>query len=214
MKNMLTENNMLLVMREADAGDLDAMHRFINLCAFNDDDSHSLLADEKCLEYMKKLAEAGRPEAYVQLADMFLHGTGVNKNVEMAMDLCQKAADAGEITAYGFMGLVYYDGEELPQDYKKAYDLLIKAGERSNEILYKLGEMYRLGLYVDQDTDKARECYQKVVDMGEFMPGSGLDTYFHCAEERLKVEKILHKAEIQADRNGTKAAAVTGVKGI
>ncbi len=186
MSDMLKENNMVILMRAADAGDLDAMHRFINLCAFNDDESHSLLAEEKCLEYMKKLADAGRPEAFVQLAEMFLHGTGVNKNVDMAMDLYQKSADAGEITAYGFMGLVYYEGKDLPQDYKKAYELFIKAGEKSNEVIYKLGEMYRLGLYVEQDQEKADEYYQKVIDMGEFMPGSGLDWYFHCAEERLK----------------------------
>ena len=62
----------------------------------------------------------------------------------------------------------------------------MKAEERSDEVLYRLGEMYRLGQYVEQDLDKANEYYQKVIDMGDFMPESDMDLFFHCAEERLK----------------------------
>ena len=186
MADVLNETNLFTVMKAADAGDLDAMHRFINLCAINDDATHSLMSDGKCLEYMKKMADAGRPEAYVQLAEMFLHGWGVNKNVDMAMELYQRSADAGEITAYGFMGIVYYEGEDRPQDYKKAYELFMKAGEKSDEVLYKIGEMYRLGQYVKQDREKAREYYQKVVDKGELFPESGWDSYYLCATARLE----------------------------
>ena len=184
MKEMLKESDISVLMKYADAGDRDAMHHFVTLCAMADD--KELYSSEKCTEYIKKLAGGGSSVAYVQLAERFLNGCGVEKDVEVAMNLYQKAAEMGQIAAYGFMGLVYYKGKDQPQDYKMAYELFMKAGDKSNEVTYTLGEMYRLGQYVDVDMEKANACYQKVVDDGEFMPGSGLDVYFHHASERLK----------------------------
>ena len=53
MKEMLRENDLTVLMKHADEGDLDAMHHFITLCAIKDDKDWHILSEGRCIEYMK-----------------------------------------------------------------------------------------------------------------------------------------------------------------
>ena len=57
---------------------------------------------------------------------------------------------------------------------------------KSPDALYKLGEMYRMGLYVEQNIKKALEYYRETINTGYTM-----DDHYILAEKRLRELEVV-----------------------
>ena len=176
--------DVMKLMKEADEGDLEAMRLFITLCYISEDENIYEATKDKWFEYVKKMSAAGNAVGDIWMADVFVKGEYVKRDVHRAIEFYQKAADEGMDFGYECIGKLYFEGNGVPQDYEKAYKYIMKSKRKSGMSHYLLGEMYRQGLYVKKDIDIASEYYRKVIGNGtnaEFK-----DMYGEFAEERLK----------------------------
>lgn len=85
-------------------------------------------------------------------------------------ELTREAAE-GRVVAQGFLGMLYLFGsDELPVDYAKAFQLLSAAESKggASRPRASLARMYRDGLGIPVDLDKARQLYELAARQGEF----------------------------------------------
>ncbi|MBO4468699.1 MAG: sel1 repeat family protein, partial [Clostridia bacterium] len=98
-----------------------------------------------------------------ELGYIYLHGNGLPKNFEKAMEYFEKSANGGYALAFSNLGYCYLERKEN----EKAVDCFLKAAEQNLPIAYNnLGICYRDGLGVPKDTDKALELFKKSFDGG------------------------------------------------
>ena len=199
-KSLQDRYDLIQLIQKADEGDIDAMKAFINICFASESRDVFDAAQNKCFSYIRKLATEGDAVGYIRMADELIRGVNIKKDVGRALELYQMAVDAGETVGYEFMAYMYYYGTEIPVDYEKAYNLIMKSEFDCTESYFVLGEMYRLGLFLEKSMEKAVEYYQKIIDVGEYMPGSDIDWIFYCASERLKGNYEELKQEVDFDQ--------------
>ncbi len=169
------------LMRRADKGDKSAMIKFISRCYLSKNEVFKKQMEWKCNEYINRLAMSDHPAGCIWLADLLLSGeNNVRKDVKTALLLYKKAGDEGDQFGYECVAHEFFEGKHLPANYEKAYKYLSKLNKPSIGSQYMLGEMYRKGLYVDRDEDKARECYDEAIRMGKkFFEEYGLEDDFY-----------------------------------
>ena len=175
--------------------DFEEAYRYYLEAALADDDGEAVskLADmylngdyvdidfDKSAHYFEIALERGyKIPAYIYI---LIGSTYEKESPETAISWYQKAADAGIKYAYACLGEHYYKGDVLPQDYKKAFEFFEKAGNHTITFYY-LGQMYENGYYVNQNIEKAREYYQRVLDEFPDYKDYG-DLHYGLASERL-----------------------------
>ena len=176
--------DVMKLMKAADEGDTDAMRMFVTLCYANLDRDIFENTKEKCLEYVKKMAADGDVVGYIWLADAFVKGELIHKNINKAIEFYHKAADEGVGFGYECIGKLYYEGKDIPADYEKAYRFIMKSRKKSGMSYYYLGEMYRLGQYVNQNNSRARQYYRRALGDGKYPEYE--DMYSEFARKRLE----------------------------
>ena len=102
---------------------------------------------------------------------------------EAALKWYQMATDSGVAYAYACIGSMYFEGKGVEQDYKKAFELFKQSGEKETMPLYYLGMMFEKGLYVDRNTEKAKEYYNRILNDYSDLKEYG-DQHYLLAEER------------------------------
>ena len=163
-----------VLLRQADNGDTEAMVTAVMLMTAKGTHSTHLT---KYISYIKKLAEQGNPAGYILLGDAYLQGTGVEQNVEYAIESYKQAVKHGDMFGYECIGMMYYVGTAVPQDYEKALHYLKRIkGPKSFCSLYTLGEMHRKGLFVTKNYRNACIYYQKIAYSK--MSNPELDDYY------------------------------------
>lgn len=126
-----------------------------------DDETYDAIAEQRfedAAKLLQKPAADGNVEAQYLLANRYLHGSGVTKDTDRAIDLYTQAANGGCLTAQRDLGLYYADQGQ----YEAAFPFLLAAAEsgmRGNST-FLLGEMYDKGLGVPSDPQKA-ECWRR-----------------------------------------------------
>lgn len=129
----------------------------------------------EAIQWCKKAAGMGEPEAMRNLSDMLLWGAGEEEPADMkeANAWLLKAAEAGDLTSQTTLAAKYFLGEgplgeEIPKDTKKAATWLIKAAEQGNDLsCLWLGQLYRDGDGVERDTKQALQLFAKWTITGE-----------------------------------------------
>lgn len=98
---------------------------------------------EEAFRWYDKAATAGDPNGQSALANLYLTGKGVNKNVSKAISWLQKAADQNHSDAYNSLGNIYMSSEYGVEDqiaalkyYKKALDADDRNLNAMNNIAY------------------------------------------------------------------------------
>lgn len=172
--------NLYDLLRRADEGNLDAMEDAVAVLSvegYTDDDPDGEIAARQ-VSYLKKLAEAGKPFAYIMLADAYKNGNGVAMDTVEAIRLYERAVENGIRFGNECIGMIYYEGGGgIPQDFRKAYEYFTRdEGRKSACTYYSLGEMYRKGLYVEKDDMKACEQYGLIVNADG--PYPEMDDYY------------------------------------
>ena len=126
-------------------------------------------------EYLEQAAEAGHSGALAALGEMYYYGYGLAKDYLKALELYQKSADLGDPQGMQNLADYYYLGDATEPDYQKAFKLYSEAsgykGRPWNKdgypwSYYHLGELYRDGKGVDQNFEKAAECFTEAARKG------------------------------------------------
>ena len=171
------EMNYAEELRLAEAGDHDAMFNWASYAVWSDQ-QHPLEAETaaKAVSFYQTLIEEdGDWDSMLDLGAMYLEGRGVSMDAGRAMAYYQMAADDGCARAWRCIGNYYRydrleDGSPVPtadptrlaralEAYRKGAD------EGEQNCLYELGDMYRAGLPVEEDRDRAFALYSEAWDV-------------------------------------------------
>lgn len=117
-------------------GDLVAMANFYQAAgSFNDAD--------KAVRLLTLAAGRGHPQAQWRLADLYLQGNGVTKDITAARALARTSAEAGKGSAMNILGVMALNGYGEPVDQAEARRRFEQAAELRNRYgLSNLGQMY------------------------------------------------------------------------
>ncbi|EXX56806.1 uncharacterized protein OCT59_023599 [Rhizophagus irregularis] len=120
---------------------------------------------KKAIELYQKAAELENNIAQLYLAEMYVHGKGINKNCILAFELSKKLADKGIPNAIDKLGYCYEEGIGIDINLQKAFELYQKAADLGNSSgINNLGWCYEEGIGTDINIPKAFELYQKAAD--------------------------------------------------
>lgn len=187
------EKSLIELLQEADNGDVKAMRDAIARLEIQGyDKEKDVDIIERIVKYKKAMADAGSTSGYIMLAEEYLDGKNVPKDVDKAIELYKQAADGGEDFGNQSLGMLYYEGKHVAQDYQKAMEYFTKEeGRKSACTTYSMAEMYRKGLGIEADEEKAFNLYKDIVN--DDSPYAAFDDYYPRACFRLA--QILHSFE-------------------
>ncbi|MGO5077483.1 tetratricopeptide repeat protein [Oscillospiraceae bacterium LCP25S3_E3] len=114
---------------------------------------------------MEKAAENGDVKACIDLAELYLSGEGLSKDLEKAEKYLLLAEEKGEIDAYCKLALIYVNEKQW---YDKGFSLLEKAHEKGSiEGTRLLGLCYKAGIGCKKSRSKAKALLKKAADKGD-----------------------------------------------
>ena len=123
-----------------------------------------------------KSAYAGNKFAQFSLANQYYYGNGFYKDKQQALHWYMKAAEQGLPYAAYAVAQMYANGEAVLQDESKSQQyyaqalagfLKLQESDRADDnLLYKLGRMYRYGLGTDENISKALEYLSRSAKHG------------------------------------------------
>lgn len=140
-----------------------------------------------------------RRELYLEGIDYLFGKNGQDKNVKKAYHLIKQSADMNYAYAKNAIGSFYLTGQIVDRDFAKAFRIYIKMANRLNpKAAYNLGKIYKDGLHVPQDLEKAKYYYNKSVAYAvrEYLQGEELGLRFLKEAFRFSEEKINEVFEI------------------
>ena len=116
---------------------------------------------DRVVDVYETLIEIGSPIAALNMGSMYYNGTYLEQDYKEAARLYQIAADAGEEEAICNLGYCYYYGRHQEVDYRKAYEYWSLGALlfQNPNCMYKLGDMYKNGYYVEQNEQHAIHLY-------------------------------------------------------
>ena len=182
--------NLVQALQKADEGDPDAMFTAVSYMAaegYIGKDAEPEI-NERYMSYLERLVEAGRTDALIMLGTALVNGEAASRDPQEAIRLFSLAAEKGESFGNECMGMMYYEGDAVPGDFQKAFEFFTKnEGDKSFCTYYALGEMYRLGLYVERNEETACGYYAKIAYSKS--KHREIDDYFWQAQYRLACAK-------------------------
>lgn len=128
---------------------------------------HGVPQDLKLAAYWyEKAAEAGDPQAQMQIGYFYETGTGVDRNLVRAAHWYQLAASGGLVAAKVNLGSAYMWGAGMPKNPQLALQLFREAANQGSGLgACYLGDMYYSGDGVPQDREIAEQWYAKAAKM-------------------------------------------------
>jgi len=131
---------------------------------------------EESFEWFLKSAVAGNRFAQFSLANQYYYGNGVEKDKEQALRWYMQATEQELPYAAYAVAQMYANGEVVIQNdetaqqyYAQSLDgfLKLEKSDRADDnLLYKLGRMYRYGLGTDEDIAKAMDYFIRAAKYG------------------------------------------------
>ena len=112
------------------------------------------------------------PDAAYRLYKVYFNGEGVERNVPRSFRRLKIAAERGSRDALRTLGLFYqYGGRSVERDPDKAIECYTKAAEEYGdaESFRALGVIYMRGVDAPRDMAKARECFRRGAELGDYL---------------------------------------------
>ncbi len=174
----------------------------------------------KAVEWYKESADHENKDAQYRLGLMYKMGRGVSLDYQKAAEWLEKAANNEYATAAQYhLGLLYKEGGKgVSQDYGNAAKWLEKASEYGYGIderhaaQYELALMYRYGLGVKQDYEKAVELLTSSAESGnsdaQFNLGIMYETARGVDQNRYVARKWFQKAADQRHHGALKKMSI------
>lgn len=182
---------------------------------------------EKAFEWFERSAKQKNKFAQFSLANLYYYGSGIEKDLSQAFLWYQRASSQGQPYAAYSIAQMYRYGEYVTKDndtaqryYKQALSgfLKIENDDMANDdLFYKLGQMFKLGLGTDSDVTKAIEYFRRSAEMnnknGLFEYGKALLIGEHIPQNTDSAVKLLEKAVKLKNRNAKRFLALEYISG-
>ncbi len=182
---------------------------------------------EKAFEWFQRSAKQKNKFAQFSLANLYYYGSGVEKDLSQAFLWYQRSSSQGQPYAAYSIAQMYRYGEYVTKDndtaqryYKQALSgfLKIESDDMANDdLFYKLGQMFNLGLGTDSDVTKAIEYFRRSAEMnnknGLFEYGKALLTGEHIPQNADSAVKLLEKAVKLKNSNAKRFLALEYISG-
>jgi TPR repeat protein len=113
--------------------------------------------EHKAVFHLKEAAKRNHLKAQYNLAECYLNGEGVKKDLKKACYFFQKAADSGDSNSQFNIAKCYFSGIGVSRDYEKAVHYFKKAAESGDsDSQLSLSECYKKGFGVEIDLEKSK----------------------------------------------------------
>ena len=182
---------------------------------------------QKAFEWFERSAKQKNKFAQFSLANLYYYGSGVEKDLSQAFLWYQRASSQGQPYAAYSIAQMYRYGEYVTKDndtaqryYKQALSgfLKIENDDMANDdLFYKLGQMFKLGLGTDSDVTKAIEYFKRSAEMnnknGLFEYGKALLIGEHIPQDTDSAVKLLEKAVKLKNSNAKRFLALEYISG-
>ena len=182
---------------------------------------------EKAFEWFQRSAKQKNKFAQFSLANLYYYGSGIEKDLSQAFLWYQRASSQGQPYAAYSIAQMYRYGEYVTKDndtaqryYKQALSgfLKIESDDMANDdLFYKLGQMFKLGLGTDSDVTKAIEYFRRSAEMnnknGLFEYGKALLIGEHIPQDADSAVKLLEKAVKLKNSNAKRFLALEYISG-
>ena len=108
----------------------------------------------------------GNADAYNDLGAQYYDGSrGFEQDFTKSVEYYKLAAEKGSRQAQENLGYCYYYGRNMPVDYEKAFHYFALGAFDGHLIsLYKIGDMYASGYYVEKNEKEAFLIYERCMD--------------------------------------------------
>ena len=153
------------------------------------------------VEKISRLADEGSVPAKLYMGNLYWHGRfGCPRDAGRSAAYYEECARAGNARAQFVMSSNYYSGDGVEKDYELAKMYANLALEQKYIYAWRRwGKFYRDGLAVPQDYAKARECYEKGAQAGDYNCYNKIgDMYYHgwgCPEDREEAVRCFRMGE-------------------
>ena len=156
---------------------------------------------DKSLIYLASGVENNHFPSYRLLANLYLNGDGVEKNVDIAINLLTRVIELGDDKSIDSLATIYYKNK----DYESALKYFQKGADNSDlDCLYHLALCYAKGLGTKQDFNKAIKYYQIGANLLEPRCLYNLSLYYRNGTYIEENIELANKLERQAFENGFK----------
>ena len=143
----------------------------------------------KAVEWFKKAAEQGNPNAQLGLAVRYYRGEGVEQDYMEAVKWFMKSAEQGNASAQNMLGNCYYRGDGIQKDYTDALSWYGKSADQGNvNSLFSLGYVHYYGTSgkpdyygkeIDRNYSEAAKWFKKAAEQGHEKAACYVD-YIPC----------------------------------
>lgn len=182
---------------------------------------------EKAFEWFERSAKQKNKFAQFSLANLYYYGNGVEKDLSQAFLWYQRSSSQGQPYAAYSIAQMYRYGEYVTKDndtaqryYKQALSGFLKIESddmADDDLFYKLGQMFKLGLGTDSDVTKAIEYFRRSAEMnnknGLFEYGKALLIGEHIPQNTDSAVKLLEKAVKLKNSNAKRFLALEYISG-
>ena len=182
---------------------------------------------QKAFEWFERSAKQKNKFAQFSLANLYYYGSGIEKDLSQAFLWYQRASSQGQPYAAYSIAQMYRYGEYVTKDndtaqryYQQALSafLKIESDDMANDdLFYKLGQMFKLGLGTNSDVTKAIEYFRRSAEMnnknGLFEYGKALLIGEHIPQNTDSAVKLLEKAVKLKNSNAKRFLALEYISG-
>ena len=182
---------------------------------------------EKAFEWFERSAKQKNKFAQFSLANLYYYGSGVKKDLSQAFLWYQRSSSQGQPYAAYSIAQMYRYGEYVTKDndtaqryYQQALSgfLKIEGDDMANDdLFYKLGQMFKLGLGTNSDVTKAIEYFKRSAEMnnknGLFEYGKALLIGEHIPQDTDSAVKLIEKAVKLKNINAKRFLALEYISG-
>ena len=182
---------------------------------------------KKAFEWFERSAKQKNKFAQFSLANLYYYGSGIEKDLSQAFLWYQKSSSQGQPYAAYSIAQMYRYGEYVTKDndtaqryYQQALSgfLKIENNDMANDdLFYKLGQMFKLGLGTNSDVTKAIEYFRRSAEMnnknGLFEYGKALLIGEHIPQNTDSAVKLLEKAVKLKNSNAKRFLALEYISG-
>ena len=182
---------------------------------------------QKAFEWFERSAKQKNKFAQFSLANLYYYGSGIEKDLSQAFLWYQRSSSQGQPYAAYSIAQMYRYGEYVTKDndtaqryYKQALSGFLKIESddmADDDLFYKLGQMFKLGLGTDSDVTKAIEYFRRSAEMnnknGLFEYGKALLIGEHIPQNTDSAVKLLEKAVKLKNSNAKRFLALEYISG-
>ena len=138
-----------------------------------------VLCIEKEIENLKEIAKKGDALAQNNLATMYFHGYGIEKNLIQALNWYKRSAEQGFAPAQSVLAIMYFLGDGTEKNLIQALNWYKRSAEQGfAPAQYELAVMYYNGEGTNKDLNLAYIWMERSAEQGFAPAQSGLATMY------------------------------------